>query len=97
MRSEFSLAKRPARRTESGQPGLYGHQTPRAGTKKLHAFTGERGQVDKPKSAPAQMKDKIRKQNNPYSPCNAVYVVHKVIIRLFDIELGSLVIRGVVI
>ena len=29
------------------------------GTKKLHIFTGERVQVDKPKGAPAWMKDKI--------------------------------------
>ncbi len=31
------------------------------GTKKLHVFTGERVQVDKPKSAPAWMPDKIWK------------------------------------
>ena len=31
------------------------------GTKKLHVFTGERVQVDKPKSAPAWMGDKIWK------------------------------------
>ena len=31
------------------------------GTKKVHVFTGERVQVDKPKSAPAWMKDKIWK------------------------------------
>ena len=31
------------------------------GTKKLHVFTGERVQVDKPKGAPAWMKDKIWK------------------------------------
>ncbi|MFZ2471344.1 MAG: non-histone chromosomal MC1 family protein [Methanothrix sp.] len=30
-------------------------------TKKLHVFTGERVQVDKPKGAPAWMKDKIWK------------------------------------
>jgi hypothetical protein len=29
------------------------------GTKKVHVFTGERIQVDKPKNAPAWMKDKI--------------------------------------
>ena len=29
------------------------------GTKKVHVFTGERVQVDKPKSAPAWMPDKI--------------------------------------
>ena len=31
------------------------------GTKKVHVFTGERVQVDKPKGAPAWMKDKIWK------------------------------------
>jgi hypothetical protein len=31
------------------------------GTKKLHVFTGERVQVDKPKGAPAWMPDKIWK------------------------------------
>ena len=31
------------------------------GTKKLHIFTGERVQVDKPKGAPAWMPDKIWK------------------------------------
>jgi hypothetical protein len=31
------------------------------GTKKLHVFTGERVQVDKPKGAPAWMGDKIWK------------------------------------
>jgi hypothetical protein len=31
------------------------------GTKKVHIFTGERVQVDKPKGAPAWMKDKIWK------------------------------------
>ena len=31
------------------------------GTKKVHIFTGERVQVDKPKSAPAWMPDKIWK------------------------------------
>ena len=31
------------------------------GTKKLHIFTGKRVQVDKPKSAPAWMPDKIWK------------------------------------
>ena len=31
------------------------------GTKKVHVFTGERVQVDKPKSAPAWMPDKIWK------------------------------------
>jgi hypothetical protein len=31
------------------------------GTKKLHIFTGERVEVDKPKGAPAWMKDKIWK------------------------------------
>jgi hypothetical protein len=31
------------------------------GTKKVHVFTGERVQVDKPKSAPAWMGDKIWK------------------------------------
>ena len=31
------------------------------GTKKLHVFTGERVQVDKPKDAPAWMPDKIWK------------------------------------
>jgi hypothetical protein len=30
------------------------------GTKKMHVFTGERVQVDKPKGAPAWMPDKIR-------------------------------------
>ena len=29
------------------------------GTKKVHVFTGERVQVDKPKGAPAWMADKI--------------------------------------
>ena len=31
------------------------------GTKKVHVFTGERVQVDKPKNAPAWMPDKIWK------------------------------------
>jgi hypothetical protein len=31
------------------------------GTKKVHVFTGERVEVDKPKDAPAWMKDKIWK------------------------------------
>ena len=31
------------------------------GTKKVHVFTGERVQVDKPKGAPAWMPDKILK------------------------------------
>jgi len=31
------------------------------GTKKVHVFTGERVQVDKPKGAPTWMKDKIWK------------------------------------
>jgi uncharacterized protein YpmB len=31
------------------------------GTKKVHVFTGERVQVDKPKNAPAWMTDKIWK------------------------------------
>ena len=31
------------------------------GTKKVHVFTGERVQVDKPKGAPAWMPDKIWK------------------------------------
>ena len=33
------------------------------GTKKVHVFTGERVQVDKPKGAPAWMPDKIWKPN----------------------------------
>ena len=33
------------------------------GTKKVHVFTGERVQVDKPKGAPDWMKDKIWKPN----------------------------------
>ena len=62
MRSEFSLAKRPARRHSSRPTGTTRTSNFRErGTKKLHVFTDERMQVDNPKGAPAWMPDKIWK------------------------------------
>jgi len=62
MRSEFSRANHPARRP-SKQPteATRTSKLRERGTKKLHVFTGERVQVDKPRVLRPGWKDKIWK------------------------------------
>jgi hypothetical protein len=62
MRSKFSQANHPTRAAlKAAKRGHTDIRMPERGMKMVHVFTGERVQVDKPKGAPAWMKDKIWK------------------------------------
>ena len=58
---EFSRENHPARQPLRQPTGATYIRLRERGTKKVHIFTGERIQIDKPESAPAWMGDKIWK------------------------------------